>query len=71
MNDPRITKLAENLINYSVALKPGENILIENIGEGLPLVKALIKEVYKAGGVPFVTIKNPEVDRLLISGCSE
>ena len=27
MTDPRITKLAENLINNALALKAGENIL--------------------------------------------
>ena len=29
MKDPRITQLAENLINNAIALKAGENILIE------------------------------------------
>ena len=31
MLDPRMTKLAEVLINYSTSLKPGEKILIEAI----------------------------------------
>ena len=57
MKDPRIEKLANMLINYSIELKPGENILIETTGEGIDLTKALIKEVYKIGGVPFITIK--------------
>jgi aminopeptidase len=61
MKDPRIEKLAENLINYSVELKPGEKILIEVIGNELPLTKALIRHAYKAGGVPFFTIKNNEL----------
>lgn len=70
MKDPRIEKLANMLINYSVELKPGEHILIENIGEGIDLTKALIKEAYKAGGVPFVTIKNNEVNRILYENCT-
>ena len=70
MKDPRIEKLARMLINYSVELKPGENILIETIGEGLELTKALIKEAYKVGGVPFVTIKNNEVNRVLYENCT-
>ena len=54
MKDPRIEKLANMLINYSIELKPGENILIETTGEGIDLTKALIKEVYKVGGVPLL-----------------
>jgi aminopeptidase len=70
MKDPRIDQLAKTLINYSVELKPGENILIESIGSELPLVKALIKETFLAGGVPFLTIKNNELLRELLKGCS-
>lgn len=71
MKDPRIEKLAENLINYSLGLKPGEKVLIESIGGELPLTKALIKQAYKAGGVPFVTIKNHEILRVLLNECTE
>lgn len=71
MRDPRIEQLASILINYSVELKPGEKILIENFGCELPLTKALIKEAYKAGGIPFVSIKNHEMLRVLLTECSE
>ncbi len=71
MKDPRIEKLAQNIINYSIALKPGEKILIENIGTETALVKELIKETYKAGGIPFYTLKNPEVLRTFLSSCTE
>lgn len=66
MKDDRITTLAKNLINYSVNLKPGEKILIEVSGFETPLTKALIQEVYQAGGIPFVTIKNQEINRVLL-----
>lgn len=71
MRDPRITQLAKNLINFSVALKPGEKILIESIGHMNELVKALIEETYAVGGIPFVTIKDPEINRVLYTGCTE
>ncbi len=70
MKDPRIEKLAENLINYSVELKPGEKILIENIGGEIPLTKALINQAYKAGGQPYLTIKNHELLRFLLNECT-
>lgn len=71
MRDPRIEQLAKNLINYSVELKPGEKILIENIGNEVPLAKALIREAYKAGGTPYLTVKNPELQRVLLTECTE
>lgn len=71
MVDPRICQLAKNLVNYSCAIKPGEKILIENIGLELPLVREIIKEVYAAGGIPFTTIKHNAVERALLLGASE
>lgn len=70
MIDPRISTLAKNLIHYSVALKPGEKVLIEVIGQELPLTRELIREAYKAGGVPFVTLKNNEITRVLLNECT-
>lgn len=66
MKDIRITKLANNLINYSCNLKEGEKVLIEAFGNCLPLVNELIKEAYKAKAIPFVTLKHKEVDRQLL-----
>jgi aminopeptidase len=71
MKDPRIEKLAKNLINYSVKLQPGEKLLIENIGAETDLAKELIKQAYKAGGVPFLTVKNNELIRVLVSECNQ
>ena len=66
MKDPRYEKLANNLINYSCKLKKGEKVLIEAIGECTPLVKELVKEAYKVGAIPLVTIKNKEIDREIL-----
>ncbi|MGI6120393.1 MAG: aminopeptidase [Desulfosporosinus sp.] len=58
MKDPRIEKLADSLINYSVALQPGEKILIEVIGQDIPLAQALVRYAYQADGLPFISITN-------------
>lgn len=71
MKDPRIEQLAKNLIEYSVELKPGEKILIENTGNEVPLTRELIKYAYKAGGIPFLTVKNQELLRALLCECTE
>ncbi|OIK08979.1 aminopeptidase [Bacillus sp. MUM 116] len=71
MKDPRIEKLANNLINYSVQLQKGEKVLIENFGLQRELVTALVKEAYEAGGFPFVLLKDHQVDRSLLLGAQE
>lgn len=68
MKDPRITKLADILVNYSTAVKPGEKILIEDRGINRELVVALVKAVYAAGGIPAVSLMDGEVDRALMQG---
>ncbi|MED3552940.1 aminopeptidase [Cytobacillus praedii] len=71
MKDPRIETLAKNLINYSVRLQKGEKVLIENFGLQRELVTALVKEAYAAGGYPFVSLKDHQVDRALLMGAQE
>jgi aminopeptidase len=71
MIDPRNTKLASNLINYSCELKEGERVLIEANGVETPLIKELIKEAYKVNAIPFVSIKDNEVERELLIGTSK
>ncbi|WP_243291056.1 aminopeptidase [Bacillus sp. FJAT-47783] len=71
MKDPRIEKLANILINYSVRLQKGEKVLIENFGLQRELVIALVKEAYKAGGYPFVLLKDHQVDRALLLGAEK
>ena len=45
--DERIKKLADVLVNYSTALKPGEKVLIDYLGEETkPLVRQIIKEAF-------------------------
>ncbi len=71
MKDPRIQTLAKNLINYSVRLQKGEKVLIENFGLQRELVIALVEEAYKAGGYPFVSLKDVQVDRALLMGAQD
>ncbi|GAB2722559.1 aminopeptidase [Paenibacillus thermoaerophilus] len=66
MVDPRLTKLADVLVNYSTRVQPGEHVLIEAIGIDRPLVKELIKKVRAAGGHPYVNLRHPEITRQLL-----
>ncbi|SHJ82322.1 aminopeptidase [Tepidibacter formicigenes] len=66
MKDPRISKLAKNLINYSVELKEGEKLLIDVKGDDIDLAKELVKEAYEVGGIPFVSVKNDIILREIL-----
>lgn len=71
MKDSRIQTLAANLINYSCQIQPGEKVLIENFGLQRELLTALVDEAYKAGGWPYVLLKDHRVDRSLLMGAQE
>ena len=71
MMDPRVEKLAQGLVNFSTKVQPGDNVLIEATNDADMLVKALIREVYKAGGRPFVWLRKTEIERELAKGYSE
>ena len=64
--DPRLTQLAGSLINYSVAVKPGDKILIETTGLVPEFTQALIRETYQSGGVPFLSLADPSLWRELL-----
>lgn len=67
MFDARLEKLAHNLVSYSCRVQPGEKCLIECVGDrDQELVVLLIKEIYAAGGLPFVCSQNIKVKRALI-----
>lgn len=72
MTDPRILKLADLLVNYACAVKPGETLLLEAIDVPHAFTKAMVATVAKAGGRPMVTLKSNEVNRaLMLAGTQE
>ncbi|WPX07696.1 aminopeptidase [Anaerocellum danielii] len=71
MTDERLKLLAKNLIEYSVELKEGENILIELIGQEIELAKELVKLSYSKGAKPFLWLKHPSLLRTLLLSATE
>lgn len=70
--DDRIEKLAKTLVGYSTKVQPGEKVFISYEGEpSKPLVLALIREVYSAGGTPFTEIRDSQVQREVLLGATE
>ncbi|HRZ85506.1 MAG TPA: aminopeptidase [Candidatus Paceibacterota bacterium] len=54
--DLRTQKLAKLIVNYSVFVKPGENVIISGGTEAEDFISALYKEVILAGGHPILKI---------------
>ncbi len=70
--DKRIRTLAKNLVNYSCRVKPGDKVYIHYIGRDTEdLARALIKEVYQAGGLPFPHYTSNRVLRETLMNCTE
>lgn len=70
--DDRIRTLAGNLVNYSCRVRTGDKVYIHYTGESTrPLAKELVKEVYKAGGLPFIHYTDPQLQRLQIMECTK
>lgn len=70
--DPRIKKLADLLVDYSCDIQNGDKILITYEGDCCKnLVRQIVKNVYKRGGMPYVEIKDSAITREILLGCSE
>ena len=72
MIDPRITKLAETLVNYSCGLKAGEKLLIEAIDVPSEFAIECARVARQAGGHPLIILKSNQINRgMMIHGTEE
>ena len=71
MKDPRYTQLADQVVNYSVRVQPGEhvNLRMQDIPDAM--VVELIRAVRRAGGVPHVDISHATVSKELALGATD
>ena len=72
MKDTRIEQLAQNLLEYSVSIQPGENLLLDILGEdGMELGKELARQARKKKVNVHVSITNYEMLRILLQDLDE
>ena len=60
MRDPRIDKLAQVLVNYSVGVRRDDLVRVAGSTAALPLIRALYRQVLLAGGHPLLRISDDE-----------
>src|SRR4051812_15831660 len=72
MRDPRLEKLADVLVNYSVGVKRGQLVRINSPSVGTPLVIELYRKVVAAGGHPMVRMSPDDLSEIFLkSGTDE
>jgi aminopeptidase len=71
MIDPRYTKLAKLLVNYSTALKKGDRILLDMVDVPDEFTVELVRAVRAAGATPLVEVRHSRVTRELLLGATE
>ena len=71
MTDQRIDKLADLLVNYSVAVRPGDKVLVNGDAVAEPLLKAVYARVLQAGGHPLTMVTPGDIDELFFRYASD
>jgi aminopeptidase len=71
MRDPRLQKLADVLVNYSVGVKRGQLVAIRGPAIALPLITEVYRRVIDAGGHGMVRLTAEENDEIFLKHADE
>ncbi|MGC3960764.1 MAG: aminopeptidase [Verrucomicrobiota bacterium] len=71
MTDPRFTKLANLLINYSCRVKKNDRVLIDVTDIPDEMAVELLRAVRAAGGTPLIDVRHSRVTREVLRGTDE
>src|SRR5437773_1309902 len=71
MTDPRVAKLANLLVNYSLELKPGQVVRIDAGAVAAPLVREIYRETLRAGANPRTRIDVDGTDVIALQESSD
>src|SRR5688500_3783879 len=71
MRDPRLQKLADVLVNYSVAVKQGQLVRIAGPPAAAPLIAEVYRSTLAAGGHPFVRSAPEELQEIKLKEGSD
>jgi aminopeptidase len=71
MRDPRLQKLAEVLVNYSVGVKPGQSVRINGATVAEPLIVELFRAVLQAGRNPLIRMTSDALQEIFYKHASD
>jgi len=64
--DPRIEKLADVMVNYSLELKQGQWVKVQGINTAMPLIKAFFKKALDAGAHPYYHAMVDDIEEIFM-----
>ncbi len=71
MNDPRIEKIADILVNYSLGLNPGDRVLIQGSTAAAPLIRAIFRHALRVGARPTTYVILPGLEKIFYDEADE
>jgi len=71
MRDPRLTKLADVLVHYSVAVKKGQIVRLAGPPVSIPLLLELHRKVIEAGAHPMLRVAPEEAQEIFLKGAGD
>src|SRR5437899_11936448 len=71
MRDPRYSKLAKLLVEYSTALKKGDNVLLDLIEVPDDFGIELIRAARAVGATPVIAVRHTRLTRELLRGTTQ
>ncbi len=71
MSDPRIEKLAQLVVEHSVAVRKGDRVAIAGSTVAESLMKEIYARVLQAGGHPFMTAAFPDIEEVFFRYASD
>jgi aminopeptidase len=71
LRDPRLAKLADVLVNYSVGVKKGDLVAVSGDPIGLPLGEEIFRAVIQAGGNAFYWPRSDALSEVLVAHGSD
>lgn len=71
MLDPRLKKMADTVIDYSLSIKAGERVMIETTKNCSDVLKYMIQKISGKGAIPFVLLNETDIKRELVKNGNE
>jgi len=71
MIDPRLTKWANTLAQYSIDVKPGEQVLIRADEAAIPLAREVYAAILRGGGHPHIQVLIDGLDEIFLKTAND
>src|SRR5512137_2947469 len=71
MTDPRCTRLAKLLVEYSTALKKGDRVLLDMIDVPDDFSVELMRAARASGATPIIEVRHTRINREMLLGTND